>query len=156
MKKSAMGLFLALAVGTARASVTNDVAFIAAHDGSEQRYVRIEPDGFDPSLPHDVLICLHGHGSDRWQYVNAPRGEARAARDAAAQNRMLFISPDYRAKTSWMGPAAEADLLQGVLESLHRGVEVDRGHGAQGYRGQVDVGQGSGHRSPTAARQTVR
>ena len=35
---------------------------------------------------------------------------------------MLFVSPDYRAKTSWMGPWAEADLLQimGVLKSRFR------------------------------------
>lgn len=25
---------------------------------------------------------------------------------------MILVSPDYRAKTSWMGPAAEADLVQ--------------------------------------------
>ena len=112
MKESIMVYVLALAAGTACASVTNDVAFTASHDGSEQRYVRIVPDGFDPAQPHDLLICLHGHGADRWQYVREPRGEARSARDAAAQNRMLFVSPDYRAKTSWMGPAAEADLLQ--------------------------------------------
>jgi lysophospholipase L1-like esterase len=28
------------------------------------------------------------------------------------------VSPDYRAKTSWMGPAAEADMLQ-MLDDLH-------------------------------------
>jgi hypothetical protein len=25
---------------------------------------------------------------------------------------MIFVSPDYRAKTSWMGPKAEADMVQ--------------------------------------------
>ena len=116
MKICQMAVVLALAVGTACAAVTNDVAFTASHDGSEQRYVLIFPDGFDPAQPHDLLICLHGHGSDRWQYVRETRGEARAARDAAAQNAMIFISPDYRAKTSWMGPAAEADMLQLIVE----------------------------------------
>jgi pimeloyl-ACP methyl ester carboxylesterase len=29
---------------------------------------------------------------------------------------MIFVSPDYRAKTSWMGPSAEADLLQIIGE----------------------------------------
>lgn len=32
---------------------------------------------------------------------------------------MIFVSPDYRAKTSWMGPAAEADLLQ-IQDELNR------------------------------------
>ena len=112
-------------MGTACATVTNDVAFTATSDQSEQRYVQILPDGFDPAQPHDVLICLHGHGSDRWQYVNEARGEARAARDAAAQNQMIFVSPDYRAKTSWMGPAAEADTLQ-LIADLKKQYKVKR------------------------------
>ena len=37
--------------------------------------------------------------------------------DAAAARGMIFVSPDYRAKTSWMGPKAEADLLQ-ILDKL--------------------------------------
>ncbi len=96
----------------AQASVTNDVAFTATYDGSTQRYVVILPDGFNPAQSNDVLICLHGHGSDRWQYVNVVRGETSSARDVARQNGMIFVSPDYRATTSWMGPAAEADMLQ--------------------------------------------
>ena len=35
----------------------------------------------------------------------------------ALRRNMIFVSPDYRAKTSWMGPAAEADLLQ-ILDEL--------------------------------------
>ena len=30
------------------------------------------------------LIALHGHGSDRWQYIKDPRDECRVARDVAA------------------------------------------------------------------------
>jgi dipeptidyl aminopeptidase/acylaminoacyl peptidase len=29
---------------------------------------------------------------------------------------MLFVSPDYRAPTSWMGPQAEADVVQIVMD----------------------------------------
>ena len=36
----------------------------------------------------------------------------------AARRKMIFVSPDYRAKTSWMGPAAEADLSQ-MLDELN-------------------------------------
>ena len=35
---------------------------------------------------------------------------------------MFYVSPDYRAKTSWMGPKAEADVMQiiGDLKRQHR------------------------------------
>jgi pimeloyl-ACP methyl ester carboxylesterase len=101
---------------------TEDVKFIARCDGSEQAYVVVYPDGFEEDRPHDVLVALHGHGSDRWQYVNDPRDECRTARETASARRMLFVSPDYRARTSWMGPKAEEDLLQIIdeMKSRHR------------------------------------
>jgi lysophospholipase L1-like esterase/pimeloyl-ACP methyl ester carboxylesterase len=95
-----------------------DVAFTARVDNSEQRYVLAIPGGRDSQRPHDLLIALHGHGSDRWQFVKDERGECRGLRELAAQHQMIFVSPDYRAKTSWMGPLAEADVLQ-ILDDLH-------------------------------------
>ncbi len=95
-----------------------DVEFTSKLDGTAQRYVVLVPVTFRSEVPHDLLIALHGHGSDRWQFVNDSRPECRGARDAAAQRNMIYISPDYRAKTSWMGPAAEADMLQ-ILDDLH-------------------------------------
>jgi pimeloyl-ACP methyl ester carboxylesterase len=71
------------------------------------------------------LIGLHGHGSDRWQFVKDARDEARAARDVAARHGFLFVSPDYRARTSWMGPAAEADLVQ-ILQELRKRFTIGR------------------------------
>lgn len=97
-----------------------DVSFVARCDGTTQRYVVVLPDGFQPDEAHDVLMALHGHGSDRWQFVKDPRDECRAARDAAAEHRMIFVSPDYRAKTSWMGPKAEADVVQIIEDIRHR------------------------------------
>lgn len=93
-----------------------DVSFKAACDGSEQRYVLVLPAGFEAGSRHDVLIALHGHGSDRWQFVKDARDECRATREIAAKHNMLFVSPDYRARTSWMGPKAEADLVQIIAE----------------------------------------
>lgn len=106
-----------------------DIAF-TAFDGTTQRYILLPPTNDSaprdahatPSnapgaLPRDALIALHGHGSDRWQFVRSDRAECRAARDVAARHRMLFVSPDYRARTSWMGPAAERDLLY-IIEQL--------------------------------------
>lgn len=96
-----------------------DTTFIASHDGSPQKYVASMPAGFDTTKPVDLLIALHGHGSDRWQFARNSRGECRAVRDAAAQHGMLLVCPDYRAKTSWMGPSAEADVLQ-IIQDLRR------------------------------------
>jgi len=93
-----------------------DIAFTATVDGSEQRYVRMLPENFDPAKEHHVLIALHGHGSDRQQCVASPYQEFAAARDAAAKYEMIYISPDYRATTSWMGPKAEADLVQIIAD----------------------------------------
>lgn len=97
-----------------------EVVFTAECDGSEQRYVLLRPKEWKDDPPHDLLIALHGHGSDRWQFVREGRGECRAARDAALRHGMLFCSPDYRARTSWMGPKAEADLVQIVKELKSR------------------------------------
>jgi len=99
-----------------------DIEFKASIDGTAQRYVEMLPEGFDLSKPVNVLICLHGHGSDRWQYVREIRAETKAARDIAAKYNLIYISPDYRAKTSWMGPKAEADMVQiiGLLKARYK------------------------------------
>ncbi len=94
------------------------MAFTAAVDGTTQRYVELLPQPFDAAQTYHVLIVLHGHGSDRWQFVREERGECKGARDLAAKYGMICISPDYRATTSWMGPQAEADMVQLIAE-LH-------------------------------------
>lgn len=101
-----------------------DRTFIAAIDRSEQKYVLIYPPGFELSQPVSLLVALHGHGSDRWQFVKQPRGECRGSRDVAARHGMLLVSPDYRAKTSWMGPKAEADVVQ-IIKSLKQRLDVN-------------------------------
>lgn len=113
---------LATTLALAAEPRVEDVAFQASCDGTEQRYVLIVPAEFDANARHDVLIALHGHGSDRWQFAKDNRDECRAARDVAARHGMLYVSPDYRAKTSWMGPKAEADVVQiiGDLKRRHR------------------------------------
>ena len=101
-----------------------DVSFTAKLDGTEQRYVIRLPKHFDINKPHSLLIALHGHGSDRWQFMNDARDECRATRDAAAKYQLIYVSPDYRAKTSWMGPAAERDMLQ-ILDDLHQRFRIE-------------------------------
>ena len=111
-----------VAVSFGDAPQPEDVAFLAEIDQSEQRFVQLLPAEFESDKTHDVLIALHGHGSDRWQFVRDARDECRSARDVAAKHRMIYVSPDYRAKTSWMGPKAEADLVQIIrdLKKRHR------------------------------------
>ena len=110
----AISLVSALCAGQPR-----DVSFVATYDQSEQRYVLLLPEAYDSAQSHDLLVCLHGHGADRWQFVQEERGEARAARVVATQQNMILVSPDYRATTSWMGPAAEADLVQ-IIHDLRK------------------------------------
>ena len=116
-----------------------DISFIASHDQTEQRYVLALPEAYDVAQPKDLLICLHGHGSDRWQFVREERGEARAARAIAAHYSMILVSPDYRASTSWMGAAAEADLVQiiGDLKKLHSIRRVVLSGGSMGATGAL-------------------
>ncbi len=106
-------------------SSPTDVRFTSRHDGTEQQYVLISPAKFDRKVPVHVLMALHGHGSDRWQFVKDQRGECKAARDAAAKHGFLFIAPDYRAKTSWMGPAATEDIRQ-ILDDLRKEFRIGK------------------------------
>jgi pimeloyl-ACP methyl ester carboxylesterase len=105
--------------------VVREVSFKAQCDGTEQKYVLRYPEAFKTNAPHDVLIALHGHGADRWQFVKDGRDECRAARDFAAGHKMLYLSPDYRASTSWMGPQAEADVVQ-IIQDLKQKCRVSR------------------------------
>lgn len=94
-----------------------DVAFTANADGSTQYYVIRLPENFNPFFGYDLLIALHGHGFDRWQFATGDWDETRAARDFAGKNNLIFVSPDYRPTTSWMGPLAEADVLQIIQDT---------------------------------------
>ena len=104
-------IFVSCSLGDDR-FVIEDISFDASCDGTIQKYVRMLPNGFDASQSHDLIIGLHGHGSDRWQFVTA--GEVM--RNTAAKYNMIVVLPDYRATTSWMGPKAEADVLQIIEE----------------------------------------
>ncbi|MCF6286808.1 MAG: alpha/beta fold hydrolase, partial [Candidatus Hydrogenedentes bacterium] len=109
---------------TADYQLPADIAFTATVDGTEQHYILRLPPDFSDDSPHDLLIALHGHGSDRWQFATDTRGECKGIRDVALEHRMIFVSPDYRAKTSWMGPKAEADVFQlinDLKEQFHIG-----------------------------------
>lgn len=102
-----------------------DVVFISSLDESEQRYVRILPSGFDKKKEYDLIIGLHGHGSDRWQYAKSDRPECKSFRDFATNHGMIIICPDYRAKTSWMGPKAESDITQ-IIDELRSKYKISK------------------------------
>lgn len=103
----------------------NDIEFISEADGSAQRYIEVLPELWDSSQSYHAIIALHGHGSDRHQVPDDPRDECRAMRDIASQFGMILLSPDYRAPTSWMGPAAEQDMLQ-IIRELRGRRKIDR------------------------------
>lgn len=102
-----------------------DIVFRSRHDGTDQRYVLMLPHSWNTQGKHDLMIALHGHGSDRWQFARDERDECRAARDVAAAAGMIYVCPDYRAKTSWMGPAASGDMLQ-ILDDLQQQYALGR------------------------------
>lgn len=105
--------------------LTEDITFIASCDGTEQRYIQVLPEGVENETAHDILIVLHGHGADRWQYVKDPRDECQSERDVAAEYDMIYISPDFRASTSWMGAKAESDILD-IIAKLKTNHKVAR------------------------------
>ncbi|MBV6499773.1 MAG: hypothetical protein CJBNEKGG_02236 [Prosthecobacter sp.] len=111
---------LAPGAETVPAMKLNDVVFRSGLDNTEQRYVELVPVVRPEGRPGDLIIALHGHGSDRWQFIRDARGECRGVRDVAARHRAILVSPDYRARTSWMGPKAEADLVQVITEARRR------------------------------------
>ncbi|MFO0802964.1 MAG: alpha/beta fold hydrolase [Gemmataceae bacterium] len=127
-------VLLVAAISRAGAEEPREVEFKAEIDGTVQKYVEIVPKGWTKEKPGDVLIALHGHGSDRWQYIRAERGECKAARDFATAHGMLLVSPDYRATTSWMGPKAEADTVQ-LIGDLRKRYSVGKVYLAGGSMG---------------------
>jgi pimeloyl-ACP methyl ester carboxylesterase len=121
-----LSLLVTITAAYAQESLTfEDMSFTAACDGTKQFYVLGLPPAFNKDESHDLLIALHGHGSDRWRFPRDNRDEFRAARDVAVKHRMIFVAPDYRAKTSWMGPKAEADVVQ-IIGDLKKQYHVGR------------------------------
>ena len=120
MLAAAIMLLLAPLLAPIRAAEPVDLAFTADCDGSTERVVELLPPDFDTAAPHDLLIALHGHGADRWQFIREARDECRGTREAAARHGAILLSPDYRAPTSWMGPKAEADLVQIIAAAKQR------------------------------------
>ena len=122
-------LFAGVTVAAAEdGALTEDVTFEARFDGTTQKYVLLHPPrGRVQAGTNDrtALIVLHGHGANRWQFVRQSRGECAGAREVAAEHGLLLVSPDYRASTSWMGPAAEADLVQ-IIDQLQREHHIAR------------------------------
>lgn len=102
-----------------------DVSFISTWDNRELYYVEMLPEHFVDSQSADVVIGLHGHGADRWQFATDQRPECSAFRTFAQELQMIAISPEYGSKTSWMGPAAEQDLLQ-IIKQIEAKYNVGR------------------------------
>lgn len=91
------------------------VEFVA-FDGTTQRYFERLPENFASNRPTTLLIALHGHGSDGAQIFLGKYAEFNALLDVASERGAIVVSPDYRDRTSWMGPAAEKDVAQIIAE----------------------------------------
>ena len=102
-----------------------DCSFQADYDATEQKYILVLPKNFTPDSRHDLLIVLHGHGSDRHQFVVQERGECLGTRKIAEKYNMILVAPDYRGTTSWMNAAAEADLVQ-IIDMMKTKHGIDR------------------------------
>lgn len=98
----------------------NDIAFKSQFDGTAQHYIEILPTDFTYNKKYSLIIALHGHGADRKQFANGEGPEFKAFREIASKYEMIAVSPDYRSKTSWMGPAAEADMVQLITDFLNK------------------------------------
>lgn len=131
-------LILFLLVPNGRAAEPQDINFQSKLDRTEQQYVELLPPAFDAAKSYDVVIALHGHGSDRWQFIKNSRGECKAVRDFAAKHGLILVSPDYRAKTSWMGSKAEADVVQ-IIADLKKRHRIRRVFIAGGSMGGTSV-----------------
>jgi predicted esterase len=121
------GILIAMSVNVCVAGLgpSVDTAFTADADGTTQRYILRLPSAFVPSEHHDLLIALHGHGADRWQFATDTRDECTAVRDFAGSREMILVCPDYRATTSWMGPLAEQDVVQ-IIEDFKKNYLINR------------------------------
>lgn len=102
-----------------------DVSFKAEVDGTEQFYMEMLPDDFNQKKIYDLIIGLHGHGSDRKQFAIDGRTECSSFRAFAEKYGMIAVTPDYRAATSWMGPKAEADTVQ-IISDLKKKYKINR------------------------------
>jgi len=102
-----------------------DISFKSELDGSKQYYMEMLPYDFDKDKKHDLIIGLHGHGSDRKQFAFSDRPECASFRTFAKKHNMIAVTPDYRAATSWMGPAAEADMVQ-IIQGLKTKYKINK------------------------------
>lgn len=120
-----MATLMTTAVCQAQLGEPRDVSFHSTLDRTEQFYMEMLPTPFDGSKAHDLVIGLHGHGSTRTQFAQDPRSECASFREFAGKHVMIAVSPDYRAPTSWMGPEAEADMVQ-LIKALKAAYKINR------------------------------
>jgi pimeloyl-ACP methyl ester carboxylesterase len=89
-------------------------AFTASHDGSRQTYL-LADFGTGANLPQEeplLVVYLHGALAHEDQGMSAGIYDHFFGRLAGwmAKQRATYVCPEYRGN-SWMGPAAESDLL---------------------------------------------
>jgi pimeloyl-ACP methyl ester carboxylesterase len=86
--------------------------FTSSFDGSTQTFLEKDFSQADSNAERLVFICLHGALSHQEQGMTAGiyNGVFEQWGEELARRGALYLCPEYRGN-SWMGPAAEADLL---------------------------------------------
>ena len=110
---------------TNREPIQAKLVEFTAFDDTQQLYFEFVPEAFDDNNPTTLSIALHGHGSDLGQIFNGVHAEFNAVLDVASLHNAIVVSPQYRGRTSWMGPAAEKDVVQIITEQKQKR-RVDR------------------------------
>jgi pimeloyl-ACP methyl ester carboxylesterase len=105
-------LFLCVLARGLAAAEPADIAFTSQADGTVQRYLLVLPEGYDANRSHHLMVGLHSYGGDRRQFLETKFPTVRAAVDAVAKWKMIYVLPEYRGPRSWMGAKAEADVVQ--------------------------------------------
>ena len=105
---------------TNREPVQATLIEFVAFDNTKQFFLEFVPETFDEGHTTTLIVALHGHGSDMGQIFNGVHGEFNAILDVAPLHNAIVVSPQYRETTSWMGPAAEKDVVQVITEQKQK------------------------------------
>ena len=121
-----ISVFTLLTITSVEAAVPDAYlgSLISVYDQTKQEYLLAAP-RVEPAYPRALLIYLHGHGSDRNQgFDQSIFGESfRRLRVECERRGFAYATLDYRGKTSWMNPPAEADVTQ-LIGNLKKRLRV--------------------------------
>jgi dipeptidyl aminopeptidase/acylaminoacyl peptidase len=95
-------------------------SFVASFDGTRQTYLLLESRGSKDTSAPLLVLYLHGASTHQDQGMTAGIYDGFFERlwDWVQSQNGVYVCPDYRGP-SWMGPAAEADVVD-ILAALRK------------------------------------